>query len=137
MRPMCPETRTIWTIWTIWTLADASTRSAHGSGPCLGNQGQGSSPLIRIGPKLAPVTGGQASCAAGQGVRTLLEATAGNPATSARYQEIFRPLWLEDELRAVLRSRGVSWGFMCLLWAHEPPADAPRSQHRAELVLEP
>src|ERR1035437_7647836 len=49
-----------------------------------------------------------------QGVRTLLEATAGNPASSARYQEIFRPLGLEDELRAVLRSRGVSWGFMCL-----------------------
>ena len=48
------------------------------------------------------------------GVRTLLEATAGDPASSARYQEIFRPLGLEDELRAVLRSRGVSWGFMCL-----------------------
>jgi hypothetical protein len=35
MRPMCPETRTI---WTIWTPTDASTRSAHGSGPCLGDQ---------------------------------------------------------------------------------------------------
>jgi DNA-binding CsgD family transcriptional regulator len=48
------------------------------------------------------------------GVRTLLQATAGKPASSARYREIFRPLGLEDELRAVLRSRGVSWGFVCL-----------------------
>lgn len=48
------------------------------------------------------------------GVRTLLDATLGDPASSARYREIFRPLGLEDELRAVLRSRGVSWGFMCL-----------------------
>jgi DNA-binding CsgD family transcriptional regulator len=48
------------------------------------------------------------------GVRTLLEATEGNPAVSARYREIFRPLGLEDELRAVLRSRGVIWGFVCL-----------------------
>ena len=48
------------------------------------------------------------------GVRTLLDATDGDPESSARYREIFRPLGLEDELRAVLRSRGVSWGFMCL-----------------------
>lgn len=48
------------------------------------------------------------------GVRTLLAATGGNPAHSARYRDIFEPLGLEDELRAVLRSRGVTWGFMCL-----------------------
>ncbi len=48
------------------------------------------------------------------GVRTLLEATAGNPRESPRYRDIFQPIGLEDELRAVLRTRGVAWGFMCL-----------------------
>jgi DNA-binding CsgD family transcriptional regulator len=48
------------------------------------------------------------------GVRTLLEATGGELEKSARYRDIFQPLGLADELRAVLRSGGVTWGFMCL-----------------------
>jgi DNA-binding CsgD family transcriptional regulator len=48
------------------------------------------------------------------GVRTLLEATGGDLEKSARYRDIFEPLGLADELRAVLRSAGVTWGFMCL-----------------------
>ncbi len=48
------------------------------------------------------------------GIRTLIEATDGRPAASARYRDIFRPLGLEDELRAVLRARGNVWGFLCL-----------------------
>jgi DNA-binding CsgD family transcriptional regulator len=48
------------------------------------------------------------------GVRTLVEATAGDPDTSPRYRDIFRPLGLGDELRAVFRSGGVCWGYMCI-----------------------
>jgi DNA-binding CsgD family transcriptional regulator len=48
------------------------------------------------------------------GARTLLQATGGDPARSARYRDIFEPLGLEDELRVVLRTRGVTWGLMCL-----------------------
>lgn len=48
------------------------------------------------------------------GVRTLVAATDGELARSPRYREIFEPLGLADELRAVLRSRGAVWGFMCL-----------------------
>jgi len=48
------------------------------------------------------------------GVRTLLEATGGELEKSARYRDIFQPLGLADELRAVLRSGGVTWGFLCL-----------------------
>ncbi len=48
------------------------------------------------------------------GVRTLMQATGGKPATSARYRDVFEPLGLEDEMRVVLRARGVTWGFMCL-----------------------
>jgi DNA-binding CsgD family transcriptional regulator len=48
------------------------------------------------------------------GVRTLVEATDGTLEQSARYRDIFAPLGLEDELRAVLRARGAAWGFMCL-----------------------
>jgi DNA-binding CsgD family transcriptional regulator len=48
------------------------------------------------------------------GVRTLVEATAGDPNMSARHRDIFRPLGLGDELRAVFRSGGMCWGCMCL-----------------------
>jgi DNA-binding CsgD family transcriptional regulator len=48
------------------------------------------------------------------GVRTLADATDGKLARSPRYRDIFEPLGLADELRAVLRSRGAVWGFLCL-----------------------
>ena len=48
------------------------------------------------------------------GVRTLAVATDGKLASSPRYRDIFEPLGLADELRAVLRSRGAVWGYMCL-----------------------
>jgi DNA-binding CsgD family transcriptional regulator len=48
------------------------------------------------------------------GVRTLVQATAGSMEASARYRDIFQPLGLGDELRAVLRVGGVCWGCMCL-----------------------
>jgi DNA-binding CsgD family transcriptional regulator len=35
-------------------------------------------------------------------------------ARSARYSEIFRPLGFSDELRAVFRVQGASWGLLCL-----------------------
>lgn len=48
------------------------------------------------------------------GVRTLRQATAGVMSQSARYTEIFDPLGFGDELRAVFRVQGASWGFICL-----------------------
>jgi DNA-binding CsgD family transcriptional regulator len=48
------------------------------------------------------------------GVRTLVNATAGDPGTSPRYRDIFRPLGLGDELRAVFRSGGMCWGYLCV-----------------------
>jgi DNA-binding CsgD family transcriptional regulator len=48
------------------------------------------------------------------GVRTLIEATAGDPDASPRYRDIFRPLGLGDELRAVFRSDGMCWGYLCV-----------------------
>lgn len=48
------------------------------------------------------------------GVRTLVEATGGELARSARYRDIFRPLGLSDELRVALRTRGTCWGYLCL-----------------------
>lgn len=49
-----------------------------------------------------------------RGARTLAEATNGRLELSARYRDIFEPLGLGDELRVVLRVRGVCWGYMCL-----------------------
>jgi DNA-binding CsgD family transcriptional regulator len=48
------------------------------------------------------------------GVRTLAAATDGKLELSPRYRDIFEPLGLADELRAVFRSRGAVWGFLCL-----------------------
>jgi DNA-binding CsgD family transcriptional regulator len=55
------------------------------------------------------------------GVRTLAAATDGQLAQSSRYRDIFEPLGLADELRAVLRTRGAVWGFLCL---HREKGDA-------------
>ena len=48
------------------------------------------------------------------GVRTLAEATAGDMERSPRFRDVFEPLGLGDELRAVFRVGGVCWGCMCL-----------------------
>jgi DNA-binding CsgD family transcriptional regulator len=61
------------------------------------------------------------------GVRTLLEATDGRPQDSERYRDIFEPLGLGDELRAVLRVRGVPWGYVCL---HRESGSAFTAQDR-------
>jgi DNA-binding CsgD family transcriptional regulator len=50
----------------------------------------------------------------GTGVGTLMRATGGHPHSSHRYRDIFAPLGLEDELRAVLRVRNTCWGYICL-----------------------
>ncbi len=49
-----------------------------------------------------------------RGARTLADATSGRLDSSPRYRDIFKPLGLGDELRVVLRLRGVCWGYMCL-----------------------
>ena len=47
-------------------------------------------------------------------VTTLARATGGDLEGSARYRDVFRPLGLGDELRAVLRAGGACWGYLCL-----------------------
>jgi DNA-binding CsgD family transcriptional regulator len=49
-----------------------------------------------------------------EGVGTLARATDGNLEASARYRDLFKPLGLGDELRAVLRTGDACWGLMCL-----------------------
>ena len=48
------------------------------------------------------------------GVRTMAEATDGQLEKSPRFRDIFQPLGLGDELRAVFRVGGIAWGCMCL-----------------------
>jgi DNA-binding CsgD family transcriptional regulator len=64
------------------------------------------------------------------GVRTLAQATAGDMEASRRYRDIFRPLGLGDELRAVLRVGGACWGYICL----HREADAPFSRQEIDYV---
>jgi DNA-binding CsgD family transcriptional regulator len=65
------------------------------------------------------------------GVRTLMRATDGDPSRSDRYRDIFAPLGLADELRAVLRVRGNCWGYVCL---HRETAQATFSPDEASFV---
>jgi DNA-binding CsgD family transcriptional regulator len=55
------------------------------------------------------------------GVRTLAQATGGDMEASSRYRDIFQPLGLGDELRAVLRVGGACWGYICLHREPGPP----------------
>jgi DNA-binding CsgD family transcriptional regulator len=64
------------------------------------------------------------------GVRTLAQATAGEMEASPRYRDIFQPLGLGDELRAVLRVGGACWGYICL---HREPG-APFSRQEIDYV---
>ena len=48
------------------------------------------------------------------GVRSLAEATGGELEKSPRFRDIFQPLGLGDELRAVFRVGGICWGCLCL-----------------------
>jgi DNA-binding CsgD family transcriptional regulator len=65
------------------------------------------------------------------GVRTLMQATGGRPARSDRYRDIFAPLGLQDELRAVMRIRGGCWGYLCL---HRETAQAEFSAEEVAFV---
>lgn len=65
------------------------------------------------------------------GVATLMGTTHGEPGRSERYRDIFAPLRLEDELRAVLRVRGTCWGFLCL---HREAAQARFSPAETRFV---
>ena len=65
------------------------------------------------------------------GVRTLMQSTEDRPGLSDRYRDIFAPLGLQDELRAVLRVRGSSWGYLCL---HRETARTNFSEDEARFV---
>jgi DNA-binding CsgD family transcriptional regulator len=47
-------------------------------------------------------------------VRVLSEATRGERERSPRYRSVLRPMGIEHELRAAVRERGVTWGFLHL-----------------------
>jgi DNA-binding CsgD family transcriptional regulator len=77
----------------------------------------------------------------GAGVRTLAEVTEGDLEASPRYRDIFEPLGLADELRAVFRLGGVCWGYLCLhraagSWFSPDEADYVRrlAPHLAEAI---
>src|SRR3984957_632576 len=69
------------------------------------------------------------------GVRTLVQATGGHPARSERYRDVFAPLGLQDELRAVLRIRDACWGYICL--HRESPQAFSRDEARFVQRLAP
>ncbi len=65
------------------------------------------------------------------GVATLMRATGDEPSRSGRYRDIFAPLGLADELRAVLRAQGSCWGYLCL---HRERAQSAFSAEEAGFI---
>lgn len=55
------------------------------------------------------------------GAATLHQATGGDPARSARYRDVLRPLGLGRELRVVIRDRRVPWGMVNLFRGGDSP----------------
>ncbi len=55
------------------------------------------------------------------GAATLDQATGGDPARSARYRDVLRPLGLARELRVVVRDRRVPWGMLNLFRGGDSP----------------
>ncbi|GAB1514704.1 helix-turn-helix transcriptional regulator [Actinophytocola sp. KF-1] len=55
------------------------------------------------------------------GAATLDQATGGDPARSARYRDVLRPLGLARELRVVVRDRRVPWGMLNLFRGGDAP----------------
>lgn len=66
-------------------------------------------------------------------VRTLSDATSGHPERSRRLREIYRPLGLGRELRAVFRTGRACWGLVCLVRRAD---DADFSAAEVQLVSE-
>jgi DNA-binding CsgD family transcriptional regulator len=62
------------------------------------------------------------------GVRSLAGATGGRLELSARFRDVFQPLGLGDELRAVLRSGDDCWGLLCLHRGAGGPFSAEEAQ---------
>ena len=62
------------------------------------------------------------------GVRSLARATGGILEASARFRDVFQPLGLGDELRAVLRTGDDCWGLLCLHRAAGSPFSDQESQ---------
>lgn len=71
--------------------------------------------------------------AADRPVGRLGVATAGDLSRSTRYQRLLSRLGIVDEMRAVLRSRGMCWGTLTL---YRGPGQGPFSERDEELVAE-
>ena len=65
------------------------------------------------------------------GVASLDQATRGDRWSSPRYRDVMAPLGLGDEVRVVLRSRGHSWGVLCL---HRGDGDAGFDSEEVEFL---
>jgi DNA-binding CsgD family transcriptional regulator len=61
----------------------------------------------------------------GQYIATLLDATGGDAATSARHRDVLAPRGLHDELRLLARSGNVTWGAVALARASDTPPFSP------------
>src|SRR5690349_17610133 len=73
-------------------------------------------------------------------VRVLSQATKGQPERSARYRELLAPWGLPHELRAAVRERGTTWGFIHLYRADDRrdfDADEVTAVERATRAIAP
>lgn len=68
-------------------------------------------------------------------VGSLYSVTEGHPETSRRWREVIDPLRWGDELRAVVRADGITWGYLCLHREAGERAFTPRDEQRLADLL--
>jgi DNA-binding CsgD family transcriptional regulator len=72
------------------------------------------------------------SSRSGDPVTSLFAESEGMPQNSERWREVITPMQWGDELRAVVRSHGHTWGYLCL---HREAGDRPFSARDAERLV--
>lgn len=98
-----------------WCFSTADPESLMMTSHATRDIDRSRSPLIHMNEYGEPDVGKHADLAAAEfPVQVLSRATHGDPARSPRYRRVLRPLGLEHELRAAVRERGLTWGFLHL-----------------------
>jgi DNA-binding CsgD family transcriptional regulator len=118
-----------------WCFATADPDSLVMTSHLTRNVDRSKAPLIYHNEYAERDVGKHADLAlARRPVRVLSRATKGDLESSPRYREVLRPMGVEHELRAAVRHRGMTWGFLHLFRGPEQSDFTPEEAEWVERV---
>jgi DNA-binding CsgD family transcriptional regulator len=119
-----------------WCFATADPDSLVMTSHLTRNVDRSKAPLIYHNEYAQADVGKHAELAvARRPLRVLSRATAGDLESSPRYREVLRPMGVEHELRAAVRHRGTTWGFLHLFRGPGDPDFGPEEVAWLERVI--